>query len=199
MKKMLMSIVMITLVCMTCTTVMAAGWNVPNSPGNGSSYTWDNGGYYADAVLIEDLAARSGPSTKYTGCGSFRMKGEYVRVVSRVFDEGGTQWVAVEFSFSGATRRVYTGAKRLNLTSSQLARLPEENMAVFIGYGTVNKTVNPKYGPGSHYVTHTGKTLWSGTRVAVISCENDYYMVECYHTDGSILRSWIPCADVTLD
>ena len=127
------------------------------------------------------------------------MKGETVWAVSRAFDESGTQWVAIEFAYSGATRRVYTGADRLNLTVSQLNQLPEENMTVFIGYGTVTANVNPKWGPGSWYVTYNDRTLWKGARVAVISSENGYYMVECLHTDGNTLRCWIPTGNVRLD
>ena len=41
--------------------------------------------------------------------------------------------------------------------------------------------------------------IWLRDRVAVISYENDYYMVECYHTNGEILRCWIPSYDVVLD
>ena len=137
MKKLLMFIAVIMLICISCTTVMAAGWVVPSNSSGGSSYSGGSSGYYLDARLIDDLATRSGPSTEYTGCGYYQMKGETVRAVSRAFDKGGVLWVAVEFSYSGATRRVYTGSQRLNLTDSQLAKLPEENMTVFIGYGTV--------------------------------------------------------------
>lgn len=193
-----MFIAVIMIICMTCTAVMAGTWEVPGAPGSSSS-SGSGTGYYVEARLIEDLATRSGPSTQYTGCGYFQMKGETVRAVSRAFDEGGTQWVAVEFSYSGATRRVYTGAKRLSLSNSQLAQIPEENLTVYIGYGTVNTNVNPKYGPGSWYVTYTDRTLWKGSRVVVINEENGYYMVECYHTDGNILRCWIPSSNVTLD
>ena len=199
MKKWMACIAAIMMICMACTTVTAAGWVVPSNNSSGGSYSSGGSGYSIDARLIDDLATRSGPSTEYTGCGYYQMKGETVRAVSRAFDKGGVLWVAVEFSYSGATRRVYTGSQRLNLTDSQLAKLPEENMTVFIGYGTVQESVNPKWGPGSWYVTYTDRTLNRGDRVAVISYENDYYMVECYHTNGEILRCWIPSYDVVLD
>ena len=199
MKKMLVCIAVMMMVCMACTTVLAGGWVVPSNNSGGSTYSGGGSGYYLDARLVEDLATRSGPSTEYTGCGYYQMTGETVRAVSRAFDKGGVQWVAVEFSYSGATRRVYTGAQRLSLTDSQLAKLPEENLTVFIGYGTVQENVNPKWGPGNWYVTYTDRTLRYGDRVAVISYENDYYMVECYHTNGEILRCWIPSYDVGLD
>lgn len=199
MKKRFMFIAVMMVICMACTTVTAGGWEVPSNNRNGNAYSGGGSGYYLDARLVEDLATRSGPSTEYTGCGYYQMKGETVRAVSRAFDKGGVQWVAVEFSYSGATRRVYTGSQRLNLTDSQLAKLPEENMTVFIGYGTVQGNVNPKWGPGSWYVTYTDRTLYNGDRVAVISYENGFYMVECYQTNGEILRCWIPSENVVLD
>lgn len=192
MKRLLMSIALVMAICFACTGAMANGWTVPNGSGNGS-------GYGLDARLTDDLATRSGPSTQYTGCGYYQMKGEAVRAVARAFDNEGVLWVVVEFSYSGATRRVYTGAKRLNLSVSQLNQLPEENMAVFIGYGTINANVNPKWGPGNWYVTYTDRTLTNGTRIAVISCENGYYMVECYYSGGEILRCWVPSGNVSID
>ena len=197
MKKCLTYALVTLAILMVCTVAAASGWVVP---GNGSSGTTGvSSGYSMDAKLIEDLATRSGPSTQYTGCGFYKIKGQTVRAVSRAFDNGGVQWVAVEFSYSGAIRRVYTGAQRLNLSASQLARLPEEDMTSYIGYGTVNTNVNPKWGPGSGYATYTDRTLSKGTRVAVIRSENGYSMVECYHTNGEILRSWIPSYDLDLD
>ena len=194
MKKLIMSIALMMVICFACMAAMADGWVVP-----GGSSSGGGSGYGLNARLIEDLATRSGPSTQYTGCGYYQMKGETVRATGRAFDNGGVQWVVVEFTYGGATRRVYTGEQRLNLTQSQLNQLPEENRAVFIGYGTVNTSVNPKWGPGNWYVTYSDRTLTSGTRVAVISYENGFYEVECYYTNGEILRSWIPSGNVTLD
>lgn len=199
MRKLTVCIAIVMVICFACNASMAAGWVVPGSNGSTIPSSGSGTGYGMNARLVENLASRSGPSTHYTGCGSYQMKGETVWAVSRAFDESGTQWVAIEFAYSGATRRVYTGADRLNLTVSQLNQLPEENMTVFIGYGTVTANVNPKWGPGSWYVTYNDRTLWKGARVAVISSENGYYMVECLHTDGNTLRCWIPTGNVRLD
>lgn len=201
MRKMIMSLALILSMCFLCNTGSAQGWEVPGGPDNENTsceklyYT----GYGMKAKLIEDLATRSGPSTQYTGCGYYQMNGESVRVISRAFDNGGVQWVLVEFAYGGAIRRAYTGAIRLNLTANQLAMLPEEDMTEYIGYGTVDTNVNPKWGPGDQYTTYTERTIKRGSRVAVISYENGYYMVESYHTDGNVLRSWIPVFDVILD
>lgn len=195
MKKRFIGITLMVIICLACTAAFAGSWTVPG--GNAGGYT--SGGYTVDAQLIEDLATRSGPSTQYTGCGSYRMNGQTVRVISRAFDNGGVQWVQVEFGYGGAVRRAYTGVKRLNISNNQLASIREEGWTVFIGYGTVSTAVNPKWGPGEYYATYTDRTMGRGTRVAVINYENGYYQVECYHTDGNIFRSWIPSGYLSLD
>lgn len=195
MKKIIAVIITLVLACGIFAGASANGWTVP---GNSGSYS---GGSYStvQAKLIEDLATRSGPSTQYTGCGSYRMKGQYVTVISRAFDNGGVQWAQVEISYGGSVRRMYTGVKRLSISSSELSRVREENMNSFIGYGRVTSTVNPKWGPGSWYATYTDRTIYSGSQVAVITSENGFYQVELYHTDGKVLRCWIPTGNVSLN
>ena len=142
--------------------------------------------------LIEDLATRSGPSTEYTGCGSYRMNGEFVTALARAYDKGGVLWVEVSFSYGGGYRRAWTGAKRLDISENQLMRLPEDDHSTFLGYGTVTGTTVPRFGPSSLYATYSDRNFRSGDQVAVIRYQDGFYMVECYHTDGKILRSWIP-------
>jgi hypothetical protein len=127
------------------------------------------------------------------------MKGQYVTAVSRAYDNGGVMWVEVEFSYGGGYRRAWTGAKRLDISMSRLKSLPEQDAFTYIGYGTVNTNVAPRFGPDSIFASYGDRDYRRGDRVAVIASENDYYMVESYHTDGKILRSWIPCSDVNLD
>lgn len=198
MKKTLVIIALIIAACLAINTSMAAGWVVPGNSGSGSS-SRNGAGYGLDAKLVKDLATRSGPSTEYTGCGYYTMKGTTVRAVAVAYDNGGVQWVVVEFAYGGSTRRAYTGADELDLTISQLYQLPEEDMTSYIGYGTITANSNPKWGPGNWYATYTDRILKKGARVAVIRQENGFYMVECYHTDGKILRCWISTGDVRLD
>ena len=199
MKKIAALITALILVCALSASALANGWTVPGN--NGSTSGSYSGGSYStvQAKLIEDLATRSGPSTQYTGCGSYKMKGQYVTVISRAFDNGGVQWAQVEISYGGSVRRMYTGVKRLSISNSQLAQVREEDMNYFIGYGTVTSTVNPKWGPGSWYATYTDRTIYSGSQVAVINSENGFYQVELYHTDGHVLRCWIPTGNVSLN
>ena len=161
---------------------------------------WDYGWYSTvQAKLTEDLATRSGPATGYTGCGSYRMKGQTVTVISRAFDIGGVQWAQVEISYGGALRRMYTGVKRLNISNSQLASIREENMYSVLGYGTICGNINPKWGPGSYYCTYTDRVLNNGTNVTVLAYENGYYQIECYHYTGELFRCWVPAENIYLN
>ena len=83
------------------------------------------------------------------------------------------------------------------LKGKALARIPEEDLTRFIGYGTLNTAVNPKYGPGTNYASYSDRTMGRGTQVAVISAENGYYQVECYY-NNSVFRSWIPTGNIDL-
>ena len=195
MKRMLVLIAAL-LVCLAGTQAAAGSWTVPS---NNSGSSNQNYAYSVNAKLTDDLATRSGPSTSYTGCGSYKMKGQTVKVLSRAYDQGGVMWVEVEFSYGGGYRRAWTGAKRLNLSSSQLASLPEEDFSSYIGYGTLNTSTAPRFGPGSIYAAYGDRNYYRGNRVAVIDIDNGYYKIESYHTDGKILRSWIPASCVDLD
>ena len=200
MKKKMTGIALLLVLCLICSVAAAnTGWVVPSGNSSGGTYSSESSGFSMDAKLIDDLATRSGPSTQYTGCGYYQMKGQKVRAISRAFDNGGVQWVQIDFEYDGAIRRAYTGAQRLNLTTKQLAQLPEEDLTEYIGYGTINANVNPKWGPGEWYTTYTDRTMRKGARVAVINYDNGYYMVESYHTDGNVLRSWVPSNYVNLD
>ena len=147
--------------------------------------------------LTEDLATRSGPGTQFTGCGSYRMKGQNVTALSWAYDKGGVLWVEVEFTYGGAYRRAWTGAKRLSAGADRLTQLPYDEGSNYLGYGTISSQATPRFGPGMMYSPYSGKDLAGGTQVAVITWSESFYLVECYQRDGAILRCWIP--DWTLD
>ena len=197
MKKVLCALL---LVCLMTISASADDWVVPRNgvPSSGSYYD-DYAFYGISAKLVEDLATRSGPSTTYTGCGSYQMKGETVTVYSRKYDNGGVLWVEVEFTYGGGYRRAWTGAKRLNLSESQLASLPEEDGS-FLGYGTVLSRITPRYGPGTLYSTHNEAILNRGDQVAVIREQNGFYLTECYiNNSNEKLRSWISVDEMMLN
>ena len=98
MKKIMSYIVVLALICTLWTTAFAGSWVVPGPGGSGAS----DGNYYPSGIsvrLIDDLSTRSGPSTTYTECGTYRMKGQKVTVISRAFDNGGVQWAQVEIIY----------------------------------------------------------------------------------------------------
>ena len=189
--KKILCVILTAVLCAACLAACADGWVVPGgNAGCGGGF----GGI--SARLTDDLATRSGPSTTYTGCGSYRMKGQYVTVLSRAYDNGGVLWVEVEFQYGGGYRRAWTGAKRLDLSAGQLKAVPEENMRSFCGYGTVRSTAVPRFGPGSLYATYGDRNFRAGDQVAVIRISSGYCLVERYHTDGHVLRCWIPADQV---
>ena len=199
MKKM-MCVLVAVILALTGSCALAGTWIVPTNGNSGSSSQESSG---VKATLTDDLATRSGPSTSYTGCGSYKMKGQQVTVLSRAFDNGGVQWVEVEFTYNGGYRRAWTGVKRLNISSSKLAQVPEEDPNSYIGYGSVNARVSPRFGPGSLFATYGDRDYSRGDRVVAIKSVNGYYMVESWHTEKDgvqrILRCWIPEGNVNLD
>ncbi len=199
--KMLCAIVLMTVVCLLSTAGQAGtGWIVPSNKTTNSDQNGNNTfSYSTQARLTDDLATRSGPSTSYTGCGSYKMKGQTVTVLSRSYDDGGVLWVEVEFSYGGGYRRAWTGAKRLDLSSTQIKNLPEEDLINYIGYGTINTRTVPRFGPGNFYSTYGDRDLKRRDRVVVIDEVDDYYKIECYYSNGEVFRSWVPTENVTLD
>ena len=196
-RKAVFLVLSIIITCLICSSACEKGWTVPNNHTSGSSN--HSYGFGITVKLIEDLSTRSGPSTSYTGCGTYKMNGQNVTALSRAYDDGGVLWIEVEFSYNGGYRRAWTGAKRLDISTSQLRSLRDEESMSFIGYGTVNARVAPRFGPDSLYASYGDRDYYRGDRVAVIAVENNYYLVESYHTDGRILRSWIPCEKVNFD
>lgn len=178
--------------CLLATAAFAGYGNYGNSYGS-MGYTTTT------ARLIDDLATRSGPSTDYTGAGSYKLKGQTVTVICRSYDRGGVLWVEIEFRHGGGYRRAWTGAKRLNLSSGQIRNLAEWDSFAYHGAGTINNRVSPRFGPGSWFSTYGDRDYHRGDRVTVIDEADGYYEVESYHTDGHILRCWVPSSYVTLD
>ena len=142
--------------------------------------------------LIDNLATRSGPGTQYNGCGSFKIKGQYVTALSRSYDKGGVLWVEIEFSTGKGYRRAWTGAKRLNISVSQLSNLPDGDPGYTLGTATITGQVSPRMGPDTLFAAYSDQDFYRGTQVTVLRYENDYYLVERYRTDGQLMRSYVP-------
>ena len=189
MRKMI-ALVMVLALALMGGAAAAGNWEVPggSSSSGGGGYVDE---YYINVKLIDDLATRSGPGTQYTGCGSYRMKGQYVKALSRGYDKGGVMWVEIEFSYGNGTRRAWTGAKRLNITEKQLRSLPDGDPVYSLGTGTITGRISPRFGPGTFYAPYGDRDFNTGTEVAVILEKNGFYMVERYF-GSEILRCYVP-------
>ena len=152
----------------------------------------ENYTYTCQVQLIDNLATRSGPGTQFTGCGSYTMKGKTVTALNCAYDKGGVLWVEIDFPYGGATRRAWTGAKRLKISNSQINNLYRGDYVAILGTGRITQRTAPFYGPGYYYAAYGDRDLRQGQSVTVIEYTNDFYQIECYHTDGKILRCWVP-------
>ena len=152
---------------------------------------YNEAGYTYTVKLIDNLATRSGPGTQYTGCGSYKIKGQQVTALYWAYDKGGVVWVEIEFSYGGGTRRAWTGAKRLSISSKQLSNMAYDEGSSYLGAGTVKWNETPRFGPGYWYAPYN-KTVSRGQYVWVITRMNNFWQIEYTQSDGAIFRCWIP-------
>lgn len=76
------------------------------------------------ALATDKIATRNGPSPRYTGMGTYSLKGQYLRVVAKAWDStNGIWWVKVDIPGAGL---LWTGAKRFDASTLQLSVLAEE-------------------------------------------------------------------------
>ncbi len=146
-------------------------------------------GGFIEALTIDNLPTRSGPGTKYRETGTYKVKDEYVRVISQAYDHGGVCWIQCEVLYGNKLRRVYTGLKRFDSATVDLASLPgEEPLAERVKVIATSKAM---YGPGAGYDTYGSLTVDKGQTVTVMAMENDYAQVEWTTTKQSY-RAWVP-------
>ena len=138
-------------------------------------------------VLLQKMATRSGPSTKYTEPGTFLAKGDTVKVISLAYDNNDVPWVQVDFTAYGGHRRAYTGLKRIDLEAWQI---PLEQPLNDGGY--MRESVTPRTGPGNDYMACKGVTLAGGDSVLVMTEENGWLQIEFFVESGQTMRAWVP-------
>ena len=147
---------------------------------------------YARAKM--EIATRSGPTTGYNGLGNYNIKGDLVRVVSRVFD-GSIWWLQIEFDYKGAIVRCYTGLKRVDIP---IEKVPDEATSP-IGTGTVIRAADAYYGPGTYYKKQVDKYIPEvGTSGDIYARENGWIFLE-YETAECLVRVWLPEDAVAVD
>ena len=76
-------------------------------------------------LAVDKLATRTGPGTQYEGGGTYSVKGEYIRILSRAYDKSnGIWWVKCEIPYKGETRVLWTGWKRFDHNATLLEEIP---------------------------------------------------------------------------
>ena len=76
---------------------------------------------------IDKLATRKGPSTTYEGGGTYSVKNQWIRVLAKAWDKRNSiWWVKCEIPYRNEVRVLWTGYKRFDPNSLDLADLPEE-------------------------------------------------------------------------
>lgn len=183
--KKIISVSLAVILCLLCVAACADTWVVPinNFPG-------------IKVKMADKLYSRSGPSTDYTEHGAYDITGLIVTVLSLKYDMNAVPWVEVDYN----GRRLWTGAKRIDISSKQLAALPVEDGS-FLGYGQILSNTTPRFGPGINYALHDQKmALKKGSNIVVIKEENNYFLIECeyYDTQRRIFRCWVPVDQVSV-
>jgi len=78
-------------------------------------------------LAIDKLSTRLGPGTDYEDAGTYSVKGQWLRVLSRAWSEtNNLWWVKVEIPYRGETRTLWTGYKRFDSSTLSLQDLPVE-------------------------------------------------------------------------
>ena len=76
-------------------------------------------------LTIDKLATRKGPGTQYDGGGTYSVKGQYIKVLSRAWDKrNGIWWVKCEIPYRKQIRVLWTGYKRFDPSTLPLESIP---------------------------------------------------------------------------
>lgn len=150
-----------------------------------------------DATLKKRMSTRTGPGTKYTGCGAYFSKGHEVEVISLAYDRSGRAWLQVEFEYHDQLRRAYTGLKRVNVNIDDVPMERE------LGSGTMLKDATAYFGPGSRYAQFEDRAP-RGVSITAYGYENGYYLVEFISKKhkkkaDEYRRCWVTESAVSLD
>ena len=144
---------------------------------------------------IDNLSTRSGPSTEYRPTGTYKVKGQWVRILSYAYDVNDVCWLQCEVPYGSKLRRVYTGLKRFDASTVDLTALVQEDPLTFVPVKVLS-TSNALFGPGDGYSEYDSLTVDKNKTVLVISIEGNYALVE-WKTTKQRYRAWVPLA--TLD
>ncbi len=104
--------------------------NNNNNNNNNNNYNNNNNnsstpytGIYG--LTIDKLATRDGPGTQYNGKGTYFVKGQYIKVLTRAWDSrNGIWWVKCEIPYHNEIRVLWTGYKRFDHGTLPLESIP---------------------------------------------------------------------------
>ncbi|MCR5297110.1 MAG: hypothetical protein K6E17_06840 [Clostridiales bacterium] len=103
-----------------------SGYTVPDG---GESWNQGNTGgsvsYDLYGLTIDKLATRKGPGTQYDGGGTYSVKGQYIKVLTRAYDKRNRiWWVKCEIPYRNEIRVLWTGYKRFDASTIPLETIP---------------------------------------------------------------------------
>ncbi len=154
-------------------------------------------------LAVKNISTRTGPSTKYAEGGTYKLSGQYVRVLSRAWDANNDiWWVEVEIHYNGEVRYLWTGYHRFDSTTLPLESIPISDntassggMQTFDGvWGLAVKNISTRTGPSTKYA-EGGTYKLSGQYVKVLSrawdASNDIWWVEVeINYNGEVRYLW---------
>ena len=132
--------------------------------------------------LNQNMATRSGPSTKYSEPGTFPESTDIC--VFYQTTGGSVMWGYVEFEYKELWYRVYTGMKRID-DADDVPRYEE----VF-QLRTMSDNALPLYGPGIEYAKLKDE-IPADAEVKVYFQQDGYAMVD-YEGYKQVIRGWVP-------
>ena len=154
---------------------------------------------YGKATM--NLATRTGPGTQYDGAGTYFVKGESIRVLSRAWDSRNSiWWVKCEIPYRKEIRVLWTGYKRFDANTLPLDSIPIEDPSNYRTtrtptprptsstsssgglYGLATTRLSTRTGPGTQY-EDGGTYNVSGQYIRVLSrawdSRNSIWWVKC--------------------
>ena len=100
-------------------------------------------------LTIDKLSTRLGPGTQYKEGGTYSVKGQYIRVISRAWDDRNSiWWVKCEIPYHDELRVLWTGYKRFDKSTLPLESIPiegEETSSGITGTNTVSGSAAAMY------------------------------------------------------
>ena len=152
-------------------------------------------------LAIDNISTRSGPSTKYEDTGTYKVKGQYIRVYSRAYDSVNEIWW-VKCYVGGKV--LWTGYKRFDSSTLPLNSIPIEGAPQPSSptpkpynpapqgelYGLAKDNISTRSGPSTKY-QDTGTYKLKGQYVRVYSraydSVNEIWWVKCLIPDNGRL------------